>query len=166
MFLSSCRASNTEATVVFVHWSIKHKLEKEVDGNYQAELVTEYLLHCGYPLSGMEMRHKCTPSGAHCERGITYPSPTSPIRLQPQPWTISAPWLQERRNSSMWPLSLSDFPLVSRFKYFIVPFSPSLDKKFICEYPISESYFRSVNSRAILDAITLSVTLSVKAQPS
>lgn len=110
IFLSSGRASHTAAIAVVGHRSNTSWRKRRMD-SHLAKLVIEGLLHCGCCLMTRRWGTNVSPLSAHCERSITYLSPTPPIRLQPWPGTISAPWLQERKNSSKRPLNLSDFPL-------------------------------------------------------
>ena len=97
IFLSSCRASHTAAIAVVVHRPNTSWRRRQMDSRL-AKLVIEGLLHCGCRL--MRWGTNVSPLGAHSEGSITYLSPTPPIRLRPWPGTVSAPWLQERRNSS------------------------------------------------------------------
>lgn len=118
--------------------------EKEADGQPSCHPDFWGPRHSGRPL--VAGGHKCLPPSARCERNITYLSPTPSGCQTP---AVSVLWLQQMSFKAVaehfW-ISIHFRIGHSSTSTFPLPISP--DKEFICEYPISESHFRGINSRA------------------
>lgn len=144
LFLSSYRPSNT-----CCHNHIRAEVsltscEKKADGQPSCHPDFWGPLHSGRPL--VAGGHKCLPPSARCERNITYLSPTPPGCQTP---AVSVLWLQQMSFKAV----AEHFWISTHFRIgysstSTFPLLISPDKEFICEYPISKSHFRGINSRA------------------